>query len=310
MNVPRLDAWSLHCLTVLINERNVTRAGALLELSQPAASAVLAKLRITFQDPLLVKSSGCMLPTPRAMDLALQAGGILEELRRMTQASESGFDPSKFKGTIAIAATDIIRLLVLPELLKVLETEAPSMTVKVSNADRTRIHERLERAELDLGLGPKDVPSGRLHFRELWTDSAACLVRSGVIPQSTKVSLQDFLRFSHIKVVPSQPSHYDDLLDKSLLIAGMSRNIKVLEPSFLMIPSLLAAGDLVATVPHRFAELVCKNSNFEMFSPPIDLGNLCIGIYWHERTHREPIFRWLRAQIGALSHTNFDQVVI
>ena len=71
MDVPRLDAWSLHCLAVLINERNVTRAGALLELSQPATSAILAKLRILFGDALLVKSSTGMIPTPRGLELSL-----------------------------------------------------------------------------------------------------------------------------------------------------------------------------------------------------------------------------------------------
>lgn len=301
MDVPRVDAWSLHCLMVLVNERNVTRAGALLELSQPATSAVLAKLRVAFGDPLLVKSSSGMVPTPRALELARQAESILEGMRRMTQPTELGFDPSRFKGTIAIAATDIVRLLVLPELLKALEAEAPGLTVKVGNADRTRIHERLERAELDLGLGPQEVPSGRLHFRELWTDTAACLVRSGVVAPHAQVGLEEFLQLGHIKLVPSQPSHFDDLLDKALFSVGRSREVKVLEPSFLMVPSLLAASHLVATVPRRFADRVCQDPGFQMFSPPVPLGQMCIGIYWHERTHQEPLFRWLRARICALA---------
>ena len=301
MDVPRVDAWSLHCLAVLVNERNVTRAGALLELSQPATSAVLAKLRLVFGDPLLVKSSSGMVPTARAMELALQADRLLEDMRRMTQPSEQGFDSSSVKGTIAIVATDIVRLLILPELLRALEIEAPGLVIKVNNADRTRIHERLERAELDLGLGPQEVPSGRLHFRELWTDSAACLVRAGVVSPLTALSLDEFLRLSHIKLMPSQPSHFDDRLDKILSGVGKSRDVKVLEPSFLMVPSLLAASHLVATVPKRFADRVCQDASFAQFTPPLALGSMCIGLYWHERTHKEPLFRWLRARIAALA---------
>lgn len=301
MDVPRLDAWSLHCLVVLINERNVTRAGAILELSQPAASAILAKLRIIFQDPLLVKSSNGMVPTPRSIDLALYAEKILKDMSQMIQPSDLGFDPFNYKGTISIAATDIVRLLVLPEFLKVLGIEAPGLSVKIIHADRTRIHERLERGELDLGLGPQDVPSGRLHFRELWTDKAACLIRAGVIRGDQPIELSEFLKLSHIKLVPSKSSHYDDLLDKALVLLGKSRDIKVMEPSFLMVPSLLAEGDLIATVPQRFADLVCKDPRFSSYPLPIDLGSLCIGIYWHERTHQEPIFRWIRSRICKLS---------
>lgn len=303
MDVPRVDAWSLHCLTVLINERNVTRAGALLELSQPATSAVLAKLRLVFGDPLLVKSSSGMVPTPRALELAIQAEQVLDGMRRMTQPTELGFDASSFKGSITIAATDIVRLLIIPKLIKVLETEAPGLTVKLSNADRTRIHERLERAEIDLGLGPQEVSSGRLHFRELWTDKAACLMRSGLVESGEELNLDHFLQLTHIKLVPSQPSHFDDQLDKALLLQGKARKVAVLEPSFLMLPSLLADSHMVATVPKRFADRVCQDSVFQQFMPPLDLGPMCIGIYWHERTHKESLFRWLRARICALSES-------
>lgn len=303
MDVPRVDAWSLHCLTVLINERNVTRAGALLELSQPATSAVLAKLRLVFGDPLLVKSSSGMVPTPRALELAIQAEQVLDGMRRMTQPTELGFDASSFKGSITIAATDIVRLLIIPKLIKVLETEAPSLTVKLSNADRTRIHERLERAEIDLGLGPQEVSSGRLHFRELWTDKAACLMRSGLVESGEELNLDHFLQLAHIKLVPSQPSHFDDQLDKALLLQGKARKVAVLEPSFLMLPSLLSDSHMVATVPKRFADRVCQDAVFQQFMPPLDLGPMCIGIYWHERTHKEPLFRWLRARICALSES-------
>ena len=77
MDAPRLDAWSIHCLTVFVRERHVTRAGAALGLSQPAASSLLAKLRATFGDPLLVKSPSGMVPTLRALDLARQCERML-----------------------------------------------------------------------------------------------------------------------------------------------------------------------------------------------------------------------------------------
>lgn len=301
MDVPRVDAWSLHCLTVLIKERNVTRAGAVLDLSQPATSSVLSKLRVLFGDPLLVKSSAGMIPTPRALELAMQADQVLDGMRRMTQPTEQGFNPSSFQGSISIAATDIVRLLILPELLSVLEVEAPGLSIKISNADRTRIHERLERAEIDLGLGPQEVSTGRLHFRDLWTDTASCLVRRGVIDSNQSLTLPTLMELSHIKLVPSQPSHFDDQLDKVLSIEGLNRDVRVLEPSFLMVPSLLSSSSLIATVPKRFADLVCLDKNFQQYVPPVSLGQMRIGIYWHERTHKEPLFRWLRSRICTLA---------
>ena len=43
-------------LKVLLEEGNVTRAGQRLELSQPAMSAALARLRRRFDDELLVRA--------------------------------------------------------------------------------------------------------------------------------------------------------------------------------------------------------------------------------------------------------------
>ena len=160
-----------------------------------------------------------------------------------------------------------------------------------------------KRQELDLGLGPQEVSSGRLHFRELWTDKAACLMRADVIPQNEKLTLEKFLKLSHIKLVPSQPSHFDDQLDKILFLESKSRNVAVLEPSFLMVPSLLSASHMVATVPKRFADRVCENPSYQQYPPPVTLGQMSIGIYWHERTHKEPLFRWLRARICSLAES-------
>jgi DNA-binding transcriptional LysR family regulator len=303
MNVPIIDAWSLHCLVVLVSERSVTRAGAVLGLSQPATSATLARLRATFADDLLVKSSGGMIPTPRALALASQAQKMLREMREMTAPDGAPFDPANFDGEITLAATDVVRILMLPQMLRGLASDSPGMVIKVNHADRTRIHERLASGDIDLGFGPREVPSGRLHFRELWSDEAVCLACKGWRDTITPLTLEEFLKAGHIRLVPSQPSHYDGLLDRALHAIGRSRKVKVHEPGFLMLPALIQATGLVATVPRRYALRVCEDPAFEYFPLPLDLGPMVIGLYWHERTHREPLFRWLRDRISAITAT-------
>lgn len=299
MDIPRVDAWSLHCVVVLVRESNVTRAGAALGLSQPATSAVLARLRVLFRDPLLVKSGSGMVATPRALELAGRAEKVLEVLRGMVSAEEA-LDLASLEGTVAIAATDLVRILLMPRLVEVLQREAPGLALSVHDVDRTRIHERFEQAEIDVGVGPQLPTLGRLHYRELWRDAAACLVREGHAAVDTQLSPQRFAELTHMRVVSSRPSFYDDALDKALLALGLKRRVQVSERSFLMVPRMLEDTDLIAVVPRQFAQDACERHPLRAFEPPLPLPELRMGMYWHERTHRDPKFQWLRQRIAAV----------
>jgi len=300
MDIPRLDAWSLHCLVVLVSESNVTRAGAKLDLSQPAASAILARLRQLFQDPILVKSSSGMVPTQRAREAAARAEKMLEEMRDIVRPPDPEFDPYRYEGTMSLAATDIIRLLTLPAVMSMLQAEAPRLSMIVHNADRIRIHERLERSDIDFGLGPRVVSTGRLHYKELWRDKPVCLTRRGTATERARLDASGFAALGHIRIMTSRPSYFDGLLEKEFSGLGLRRRVVLSERSFLMLPSLIAATDLVAVVPKRFAVYACQHGELEMLEPPIQMEEISVGLYWHERTHREPLFRWLRSRIADL----------
>jgi DNA-binding transcriptional LysR family regulator len=300
MDVPKVDAWSLHCLAVLVRESNVTRAGAALGLSQPATSAILARLRGLFSDPLLLKSASGMVPTPRALELAAGAEKVLEHLRRMVSAEQS-LNPLRLDGTVALAAMDLVRVLVLPKLLAVLQRDAPALAIVVHDADRTRINERFEHAEVDLGIGPQVVSSGRLHYRELWRNGAACLLREDHPALEGEMTLERFAALTHVRVVPSRPSFYDEALEKALLAQGLRRRVQASERSYLMVQRLLEATDLVAVVPRRFAADACERHPLRAIDPPLELPELSMGLYWHERTHRDPKFQWLRQRIATVT---------
>ena len=77
MNLRNVDLNLLVVLDALLAERNVSRAGRRVGLSQSAMSAALARLRILFRDPLLVRSG---------RNLALTQGA--EELEPISKSSE------------------------------------------------------------------------------------------------------------------------------------------------------------------------------------------------------------------------------
>jgi DNA-binding transcriptional LysR family regulator len=109
-----------------------------------------------------------------------------------------------------------------------------------------------------------------------------------------------FAQLPHLRVFPRRPSFYDDALEKALLARGLKRRVQLSERSFLMVPRMLEATDLVAVVPRRFAADICERHPLRSFEPPLQLPQLGMGMYWHERTHRDPNFQWLRQRIAVL----------
>ena len=70
VNLRQFDLNLLVALDVLLTERNVTRAGERLYLSQPAMSGILARLRHAFHDELLVRVGRNLELTALATELA------------------------------------------------------------------------------------------------------------------------------------------------------------------------------------------------------------------------------------------------
>ena len=83
MNIQELDFRLLQCFATLLSERSVSRAAARLDLSQPAMSHALGRLRRLFDDPLLLKGHGHMTPTARALELEVEVRALLAGAERL-----------------------------------------------------------------------------------------------------------------------------------------------------------------------------------------------------------------------------------
>ena len=79
----RIDLNLLVILDALLSEQHVTRAAARLHLSQPAVSHALARLRDMLGDPLLVRHGGRLLPTARALELAIPLAQALAQVQAL-----------------------------------------------------------------------------------------------------------------------------------------------------------------------------------------------------------------------------------
>src|SRR5262245_30468432 len=122
------DLNLLKLLVILGETLNLSRAAEEMNLSQPALSYALKKLREDLGDPLFVRVAYGFQPTPRALELIPKAKSFLEESRQLYEATS--FDLKKYERTLTLSMTTYFESIVIVPLLKRLEKEAPLVTLK------------------------------------------------------------------------------------------------------------------------------------------------------------------------------------
>ena len=134
MNLASLDLNLVVALRALLEERNVTRAGQRVGLSQPAMSAALSRLRRHFDDDLLARVGGRYELT--ALGLALldrtaTACDLLE--RRLRQPGR--LRPGRARAASSPCSPPTTRVAVFgAELARTIHSEAPGHPARASRS--------------------------------------------------------------------------------------------------------------------------------------------------------------------------------
>jgi DNA-binding transcriptional LysR family regulator len=294
MQLNRLDLNLLTSLDVLLVERNVTRAAARLNLSQPALSSQLRQLRSLFDDPLLVPSGPRgMLPTPRALALQEPLRNHLAQLVALV-AEQKGFEPATATRTWRISASDAVHSVIIPGLLRRLREEAPGCRLALLQPPLHLLPELLSSNEIDLALASSPSMPEQLKHRELYREAFVCVLRKDHPAAAAPLDLDRFCAMSHL-LTSTSGGKFEGIVDETLAALGRSRRVVLSVPSFLLVPSLLATSDLIATVPRHVA--ATWRDRVALVAPPCEIMQFSMEMGWHPRNHADPALRWLRGRI-------------
>jgi DNA-binding transcriptional LysR family regulator len=295
MDLQNLDLNLLVVLDALLSDRSVSRAAQRLNLSQPAVSASLKRLRTAFQDPLLVRDGLHMVLTPRAEQLIEPLRSILTEIEHLV-ALPAAFDPSQVQRTIRIGTNDYGAFVLIPLLMQRWETYAPGITVEVWELGRdvSITDETIDLRVCD-SWSLKSHPCQEVLFAESFT----CLVRQDHPRIRSKLSLKQYLAEEHVLVSPR--GRVLGNVDGTLAELGKpQRRVRLTLPHVLAVPAAIATTNCIVTLATRIANRLAADYGLRQFPPPIALAEFNISMAWSVRTTNEPIIQWLRAELSAI----------
>jgi DNA-binding transcriptional LysR family regulator len=294
------DLKLLRYFEVLLEECSVSRAAARLNLTQPAMSHALTRLRALFGDPLLLKGRGRMTPTSRALQLREKVRALLLEAERLTAKPES-FSPATSRAKFTIMSAEFVEYLLAPKLISALKAEAPRVEVQFYPADRERAPAWFERGEIDFRLGWWPGPPQALRYKVLFQDRLVCIARQNHPATRNGLSAEDFLRADHVRIQSPRTGVSEHAVDRAAAALHRRLHVAVRVQSALTLAQAVAGSDLLATVPERFARSLSEKFPLKSFRLPLaNVPSVRIAMYWHERTHQDPAHRWFRHRLEEL----------
>ena len=276
--------------------RSVTRAAENLDLAQTSVSLALARLRRQFNDPLFVRTSEGMLPTPHATKLLQPLRQALELLRQATR-QQVVFDPATSMRHFKISMTDVSHLEFLPGLVTRVNKIAPSIHVEVFRI-APETPKLLESGECDLALGFMPELEAGFYQQRLFEQSFACVTRKNHPRIGDRMTLTMYRREKHVAITAPGTGH--DLVERELGRRDVTRRLALSLPTLPGLGNLLARTELIATVPERVAQMLVGIAAVKALQPPLSLPTFAIKQHWHERYHHDPANRWLRSLIAEL----------
>jgi DNA-binding transcriptional LysR family regulator len=290
MNLTQVDLNLLVALDALLRERNVTRAGDRIGLSQPAMSSALFRLRRLFEDELLVREGREYHLTSLGQELL---GPVQEILQMIEETIEKKpvFNPAVDKRAFTIAASDHMTFLVLQPLFARLDEEARGVTLQIQPLTAPP-----NAMDADLIIGHETLRPD-LQSQVLYRDRWACAIWRGNEEIGDYLTLEQYLSMPHL-AYGAGVDQLTGLADRAASAVHPTRRVTVTAETFFLLPFLLKGTRMVAFVHEGLGRRLAALSDIRLVTPPFDVPTMAETMFWHPRFTSDPAHRWLREQIA------------
>ena len=296
MHIKDIDLNLLRLFDAVYRTRNVSRAAELLDLTQPAASQALTRLRLLIKDPLFVRAGGGVQPTPtadRLADAVRSALGLLEEA-----LNESAlFDPLQSRKVFRIHMSDIGEGRFLPDLMVALQRQAPGVRLETLPVPRHEIPQRLDSGAIDFAFGflPTVKDTQRV---QLLQDRYVVLLRAGHPFAATRRSGPVLLSALRQLEFVAVRTHSDTL--RILEMQQLQDRIRLTTEHFMVLPAIVRATDLAVVMPRNIALTFAADGGYTLIEPALPLRDFTVSLHWSRRFESDPGNQWMRGLIEQL----------
>ncbi|MBU2666335.1 LysR family transcriptional regulator [Actinoplanes bogorensis] len=289
------DLNLLRVFDALMDTGSVAEAAVRLNLSAPATSRALARLRRMMNDPILVRAGRGLVPTPFARQSAGTVKALLEAADGL-RADPTGGDPATWQRTFAIRLNDALTPVLAPRLTRRIADEASGVRLQFVHQD-SKEPEPLRDGTIVLDIGAAGPPPPDIHVSTLFTARFVAVVAADSdLGRAPALTVDDLCRHPHISA--SRRGLARGPLDDALAHIGRSRHVAAVVPSYAMGALMALEDELICLVPQvTAAHLIDRGVPLRAHEVPFDLPTTDVELRWHRRVHHDPASLWLRTHV-------------
>ena len=288
MNLKETDLNLFIAFDVIYTEKNLTKAGQVLGITQPAVSNALSRLRELFDDELFIRTSKGMIPTPVANQIIKDVRSALSLIQNTISEVEK-FDPYTTEMTFKISIGDSSEYRLLPLLIKELAEVAPKIKVETYLTPRKDAPRELASGTIDFSIDPPVHSDPHLKHEKIYQEDYVMIVRKDhPILEKKDFSIDDYLKLSHIHI--SNRKTGLGHVDMTLYRLGFARDIALRAQHFLVAPYIVEQSDLAITTTKGFA----VDRDLAWKELPFEIDPLVLHLYWHEANDSDPSSKWMK----------------
>ncbi|HEX3142037.1 MAG TPA: LysR family transcriptional regulator [Rhizobacter sp.] len=302
VNFQTLDLNLLRVFDAVMAERNLTRAGARLALTQPAVSNALRRFKDSVGEELLTRVAHGVVPTPYAEKLWPEVRAALVQLRAVLDPGD--FDPQRDAASFRLAMADATAAVLLPPLVDHIEAQQARVNLRVLPLTTRDPRALLERGDIDVAVGyfPEAVAElatrgqqSALHHQRLSESEYVCVMRRDHPLSDGELTLDDFCAAHHLLVSFSGRPH--GRVDQALSALNRTRRIVLTVNQFFTAGRVVARSDLLTVLPASFVDATGYRDQLLERPIPLSLPRIQVEAMWHMRHERVSSHQWLRARL-------------
>ncbi|KEQ17438.1 LysR family transcriptional regulator [Endozoicomonas numazuensis] len=293
-NLKGVDLNLLTVFEAVMETGQLSKAGDLLGMSQPAMSAALQRLRITVDDPLFVRSRQGMEPTPRAIDWYQTVGPALNQIR-LSLESRKDPKPEESQRVFTLLAGDYFESVYLAPLLNTLQKEAPGISLNLLTVSADGLPHDFKSGKADFAIHYQEPDDSGLDFTSVGEERLVVITRKNHPRIGEELTVDNYCQERHVifAVNGQQNFHLDILMGKQ----RPKRSILARVSHFNSAATIIETTDAICTIPERLADVLMARFAVEAHPFPLEMPAVPKKLIWPSVLAADPLHRWFREKL-------------